>query len=413
MRGHASRWSNSSHCQWWHRQHAEEITAMKPVSYYKDREQTYLKHFFLQRYLETVAYHIGFWHTEFAYVDCFSGPWRTADQELGDTSIRIALDRLNAVRDGLAKQRRYPSIRALFVEKSPPAFTELQRVLEQHRGDIKTTALPGSFEENIDLILDHLGSIFAFFFVDPTGWTGFAMDNLHPILQRPKGEVMINFMFDPINRFLNFQSSANEESLDRFFGTREWRSIRDKPERESALVNLYVEQVRATGSFPYATSTRILKPLQERTYFHLVYATRNPKGVEKFRDVEKKTVPEQQSVREKAQRVHRERKSGQGEFDFSFASDIPSGAFLAEREEQLRKAEVRLMSLLKKGPMRYETLQPHILEVPLVWNTDLNKILAQGRRAGQFEITGLGARERKPNKDSIIRLKPGSRRSLD
>ena len=214
---------------------------MKPVSYYKDREQTYLKHFFLERYLETVAYHIGFWHTEFAYVDCFSGPWRTADQELGDTSIRIALDRLNAVRDGLAKQQRCPSIRALFVEKSPPAFTELQRVLKQYRGDIKTTALPGSFEENIDLILDHLGSIFAFFFVDPTGWTGFAMDNLRPILQRPKGEVMINFMFDPINRFLNFQSSANEESLDRFFGTREWRSIRDKPERESALVNLYVE----------------------------------------------------------------------------------------------------------------------------------------------------------------------------
>ena len=71
------------------------------------------------------------------------------------------------------------------------------------------------------------------------------------------------------------------------------------------------------------------------------------------------------------------------------------------------------MSLLKKGPMRYETLQPHILEVPLVWNTDLNKILAQGRRAGQFEITGLGPRERKPKKDSIIRLKPGSRRSLD
>jgi len=92
---------------------------MKPVSYYKDREQTYLKHFFLERYLETVAYHIGSWRKELAYVDCFSGPWRTADQELGDTSIRIALDRLNSVRKGLAQNQRYPSIRALFVEKSP------------------------------------------------------------------------------------------------------------------------------------------------------------------------------------------------------------------------------------------------------------------------------------------------------
>jgi len=72
---------------------------MKPVEYYKDREQTYLKHLFLERYLETVAYHIGYSHREFVYVDCFSGPWRTADEELGDTSIRIALDRLNTVRN--------------------------------------------------------------------------------------------------------------------------------------------------------------------------------------------------------------------------------------------------------------------------------------------------------------------------
>ena len=39
---------------------APKVTLMKPVAYYKDREQTYLKHFFLERYLEAVAYHIGY-----------------------------------------------------------------------------------------------------------------------------------------------------------------------------------------------------------------------------------------------------------------------------------------------------------------------------------------------------------------
>ena len=33
---------------------------MKPVEYYRGREQTYLKHFFLERYLERVAYVIGY-----------------------------------------------------------------------------------------------------------------------------------------------------------------------------------------------------------------------------------------------------------------------------------------------------------------------------------------------------------------
>ncbi|MDQ2946947.1 MAG: three-Cys-motif partner protein TcmP [Acidobacteriota bacterium] len=218
---------------------------MKPIEYYKYREQTYLKHLFLEKYLETVAYHIGFSQSEFVFVDCFSGPWHAVDEQLGDTSIRIALDRLNSVRNGLAQRRKYPTIRAIFVEKSPAAFIALEEVLDQYRGEIQTTALQGTFEENIGHILDYAGSGFTFFFVDPTGWTGFAMDNLRPILERAKGEVMINFMFDFINRFLSSHDAANEESLDRFFGTRDWRSIREAPDREAAAVKLYVEQVSA------------------------------------------------------------------------------------------------------------------------------------------------------------------------
>jgi three-Cys-motif partner protein len=378
---------------------------MNPIEYYKDREQTYLKHFFLERYLETVAYHIGFSQSQFVYVDCFSGPWRAADEGLGDTSIRIALNRLNSVRNGLAQQNRHPTIRAIFVEKSPAAFTTLQQVLREHGGEIKTTALPGTFEDNIDRILDQVGPMFAFFFVDPTGWTGFAMDNLRPILQRAKGEVMINFMYDPINRFLSFQSATNEESLDRCFGTADWRLVRDRSDRESTLVTLYVEQVRAAGGFDYATSSRILKPLQDRAYFHLVYATRNPKGIEKFRDVEKKVVTEQEAVRRRAQREHREDKSGQAEMDFG--SGVPSPGLQDQREQQLRKADERLISLLQKGPVLYEVLKPRVLELRLVWSSDLNEILVQGHRSGRFLIEGLRPRERTPKAGCKIRLNPG------
>jgi three-Cys-motif partner protein len=382
---------------------------MKPVEHYKDRVQTYLKHFFLERYLETVAYHIGFSNSEFVYVDCFSGPWRAADEELGDTSIRIALDRLNAVENGLAKKQRHPKIRAIFVEKSPSSFTALQQVLEEHRGAVKTTALLGSFEENIGSILDQVGSTFAFFFIDPTGWTGFAMDNLRPILQRTKGEVMINFMYDFINRFLTFQSASNEESLDRCFGTRGWRSIRDTPEHEQALVDLYVDQVRATGNFAYATSSRILKPLQDRAYFHLVYATRSPKGIEKFRDVERRVVIEQETVRERAQREHREEKTGQTEIDFS--TSAPSRGLQTDRERQLRKADAQVMTLLASGPVPYEILLPRVLELPLVWKGDLNHMLLQGHRSGRFLIEGLGPRDRTPKPGCTIRLETLPRHS--
>src|SRR5215472_19003968 len=120
---------------------------MKPAAYYRKKEQTYLKHFFLERYLETVAFHIGYTHNEFAYVDCFSGPWRSEDEELADTSIRIALDKLNYVYETLVARGRRPKIRAIFVEKDAKAFRALEKALQQFSRNIRTTALQGTFEE--------------------------------------------------------------------------------------------------------------------------------------------------------------------------------------------------------------------------------------------------------------------------
>lgn len=376
---------------------------MKPVAYYQGKEQTYLKHFFLERYVETVAFHIGYTHQEFVYVDCFSGPWKSADEHLSDTSIRIALDKLNYVRDGLALRRRYPKIRAIFVEKDPAAFYALQSALQQHRRAIVATALAGTFEENIPQILEVVGSAFAFFFIDPKGWTGFAMDNIKPILVHQPGEVMVNFMYDFINRFVNYPEPANEASLDRCFGTTEWRSIRDADDREAASVACYKEQLRQAGGYRYVTSTRILKPRSDRAYFHLVYATRNPKGILKFREVEKKTIDEQDAVRAIAQREYRETQTGQAELVFAPTGDV-SRITREERERGLQLAQERVFRTIQQGPIPFEELQPLILEIPLVWNSDLTALLLEARRQGQLKITGMRSNERTPKEGCVIEL---------
>ena len=225
---------------------------------------------------------------------------------------------------------------------------------------------------------------------------------MHRWFSSSRAKPLINFMYDFINRFLGFQDASNEESLDRCFGTPSWRAIRDRPDRESALVDLYMEQVRATGAFPYVTFTRILKPLHDRAYFHLIYATRSPTGIEKFREVERKVVAEQETVRERAQREHRESRSGQTEFEF--ALEAPSNTLQEERDLQRVKAEAKVLKLLEKGPMRYEMLEPLVLELRLVWRTDLNEILVEGRRSGRVIIDGLRPRERTPKRGCTIRL---------
>jgi three-Cys-motif partner protein len=222
---------------------------MKPADHYKGREQTYLKHYVLDRYLDRVAFHIGYAQNEFVYVDCFSGPWHHESDDLADTSIRIAPGKLNYVRDALASQKKYPTIRAVFIEKDPDTFAALQHALETFRGSVHTTALPGTFEDNLPEILKEIGTRFAFCFIDPTGWTGLGMDHITPLLRHVPGEVLINSMYDFINRFVNSHEPATEVSLDRFFGTNRWRDVRDRTDRETAIVSFYAEQVRTVGKF--------------------------------------------------------------------------------------------------------------------------------------------------------------------
>jgi hypothetical protein len=218
------------------------------------------------------------------------------------------------------------------------------------------------------------------------------MDRIQPLLLHQPGEVVINFMYDFINRFLNSQDPGIEASMDRFFGTDQWRTLRPSPQRETDIVRLYGEQVRAAGKFAYVTSTKILKPLQDRAYFHLIYATRNAKGIEKFRDVEKRLAVAQEPVREAAQREDRMRRTGQVEILFDAAEDL-SPSLQEERLCQRERARTELRILLRRGPQPYEILLPSLLQIPLFWKTDLHDLIAEERRAGRIIVEGMEARQ--------------------
>ena len=155
---------------------------MKPPEYYRGREQTYLKHFFLERYLERVAYNIGSFYNDFVYVDGFSGPWKSGDEALDDTSFMIAIQKLRQVREGLAKVGRTPKIRCLFIEKDPGAYRALQAAVRDVT-DIQIETLKGEFEQSIPQVLKFVGNAFSLVFIDPTGWTGFGLKQITPILQ--------------------------------------------------------------------------------------------------------------------------------------------------------------------------------------------------------------------------------------
>ena len=366
---------------------------MKPVEHYAAREQTYLKHFFLESYLERVAWVIGWSHPQFVYVDGFSGPWKSDNEKFEDTSFVIAMDKLRAVRDGLAEKGKRCDVSCLFIEKDPTAFA----ALNQHVGnvtDMNVRALCGEFEAVIPDILDFIGSSFSLVFIDPTGWKGFGLNRIRPILEHRPGEVLVNFMFDYINRFLEDPRPEIAQTFDELFGGPGWRNALQADRSEEAIVDLYKERMRAAGGFEHVTWTRILKPTSDRSYFYLHYGTRHRRGLEEFRKVEKLSVAEQERIRPAAKQLERVSRTGQPELFSADSAPTPS-SYESERAEHLTQATGKLRLLLRtRSRVAFDEALTLMLETPLVWASDVQKILGDMRDAGEVEIAGLKHRER-------------------
>jgi three-Cys-motif partner protein len=346
---------------------------------------------FFSSLLERVGFNICSFKDDFVYVDGFSGPWKSRDEQFQDTSFMIAIRELRKVREGIARQgRRPPSIRCVFVEKDPKAFLELQQAI---RGisDIEITPIPGEFEEAIPDILKAIRQSFSLVFIDPTGWTGFGLRRITPILQHAPGEVIVNFMFDFINRRFGV-------TFDDLFGGPGWDALISEEE----TIQLYSERMKTAGLFKHVTSTRILKPRSDRTYFYLVYGTRHWKGLLEFREVEKKFVEEQERVRLTAKQLERIDKTGQSELFSGAPSATNLQSFTHEREKNKENALRRLRDWLRRSHrFQYQDLLGSLLELPLVWRSDVNEMIIE-LRGKELEIEGLQPRERTPKPHHFI-----------
>jgi len=374
---------------------------MKPPEFYRGREQTYLKHFFLEKYLERVAWNILSRRDEFVYVDGFSGPWKSEDDALEDTSFMIALNQLRKVRQGLKeRQGRNIRLRCFFNDNNEQAYRELEKAVSAV-DDIEIKALCRDFEDVVPEIVEYVGRSFSLTFIDPTGWTGFGLQKIASLLALP-GEVIINFMFDYVNRFLDDPRPEIAATFDPFFGGPGWhlevgRHTQMGYSREDAILNVYRDRLREIGKFPHSTSTRILKPLTERSYFHLVYGTRHWKGLVEFRNVEKKAIDEQEHVRDVAKITHRVDRTGQTELFGKRDEILGPRSSDEERNRELSAAHAKLQEILSThGSCKYETLIGEILKNPLVWKSDLDSWLTNLRKAGKIEIPALIGRQRTP-----------------
>ena len=260
---------------------------------YEGREHSVVKHALLKGYLEKLLFIMGMTGTrEIVYVDCFSGPYKDESSDIQATSIAISLEILNKVKDALATQNKHITVRAIYVEKKKSSFKRLKDYLDNHcPSSIQAFPIYGDYAENTDEILRLCGNnSFAFFFVDPLGWTDVGIPRLGKLLSRPKSEFLITFMYDHLNRFV--EKTELSKQVSEMLGTLsdgDYQNIQSLPpkDREEFIVQKYREQIMAAmgpdGARRSRTYSAVVKDKdKERTKYHLVYGTRHWKGIIEF-----------------------------------------------------------------------------------------------------------------------------------
>lgn len=375
---------------------------------YDGREQSFVKHLILRNYLERFAYIIGSWSDSITYIDCFSGPWESRSEVHDDTSFGIAIQELRKARDELKSQRnRELVLRCCFIEDDAKAFVKLAKFAETINDvDIKTHngKLEDSIGEIVTFVRMAARTTFAFVFVDPKGWTGFALDVIKPLLTLQRSEVLINFMTEHIRRFIESSDESIQPGFVQLFGDTSFREMLNGLsgiDRDDACVEKYLSVVKKAGGFQYASCAVVLKSQTDRSHFHLLYLTRDAKGIEVFKAAEQKSMAQMEAVRASAQQKIRVLKSGGQRELFTAEESHDSSYFESLRSRYCSRAKANLEGQLRcLGRVTYDEAWASALRLPLVWESDVKKWISDWVACGSVRVDGLAPKARVPKRNS-------------
>lgn len=370
---------------------------------YFDREQSAVKQYILHEYLRPFALIIGTF-SDISYIDCCAGPWQSRMEDFEDTSFANAVKALITAKEVLGRSGHSPKISCLFIEQHSAAYEQLSRYCTAVQ-EIEAEAQQGDFTKKIPEIKSFLarhGEPFPFFFIDPTGWKPIRISSIKPILEIEPGEVLINFMTSHIRRFLTLENL----DFDALFGsghTQEIAGLHGK-ERDEAAVFAYASEVKKAGQFKYICTTVVPNPLKQQAHFHLIYGTRNWRGVEKFKEVEKSALKFAGKARSQARERERERRTSQPALNFGAVEETREHYLDSLRSRFLQLAAGRVRDEIKSGRNNtYRTLAALYLRRPLVWESDFRSLMAQLRDSGEIEIEGVTGPVRGISPDTKIR----------
>ncbi|KQP68393.1 three-Cys-motif partner protein TcmP [Methylobacterium sp. Leaf112] len=248
-------------------------------------DHTRAKHEILRRYLQAwfpILAQGGF--PRMVLVDGFAGPGVYDDGSDGSPLIALKafLDQPKPIpaechfhfieKDMARADRLRECIAALFAVRPQPRNLHVH----VHAGE-------GFEQVYADALRNHPRNAPVFALVDPFGWNGIPMAAMRDLMDRASGEVLVNFMFEEINRFLAHPDQG--ANFDALFGCGEWRRLTMLPptQRKAGIRDLYAKQLLSVAGARYVRHFE-MRNGRERTDYYLFFATKNQRGLKKMKE---------------------------------------------------------------------------------------------------------------------------------
>src|SRR5579883_1136662 len=239
------------------------------------------KHEILRRYLQAWIPILSSTHRRIMYIDGFAGPGEYRGGEPGSPVIALqaAIDHADRITGEMS---------FLFIEEDEERKANLERCVEKlcipanFHLDIRS----GRCNETVSALLDGLEQdgralVPTFAFLDPFGFAHTPLDLIARLMRRASCEVLVTFMYDEINRFLNQkQQPANFDAL---FGTTEWRKGLEISDRRQYLRDLYRTQLEQRAQIRYVRAFEMFNRRNQTDYF-LFFGTNRIEGLKKMKD---------------------------------------------------------------------------------------------------------------------------------
>lgn len=250
------------------------------------------KHQLLGKYLGGWFPILASWHGRVVYLDCHAGRGRHATGQEGSPilALRTLLDHRHC-------SRILASTEVCF------GFFEIDQAnyqclcseigsLGQLPNSVQIGIFHSDYEAELRRIIDDLHQhgqrlAPAFAFLDPYGFT-LPMDLLNELLEFPRCELLVNFMYRYVDMAMHNSAQAN--NLDRLFGCPDWRRlvvIEDPEVRANETIALFSQQLRA--DFVTHMSMRARNGLLK---YVLLHATNHRKGRELMKDAMWSVTPD-------------------------------------------------------------------------------------------------------------------------